>query len=360
MQIKATVETAEDEAFPDKLPPSARNLAGLEPDGVKEKYPTFRFTEEVILMLNILCNAIRRVKSVIPEHDAPQQILGLVFERALTKIKEKRHLYLYPHLGKVKMVGFLEENLTVTHKVNFENAFDTFIAYFTGQPAFPDAGADAAHIVGLNKALVTLRQDYHMNIFKKMLGNGREISSVFSYKNFEHQLIHSLDAEDCKVVISRKLLAELLKGMIKHKGKMSLQDTETNDPLHKILAGLEAEKGLIAEIEKSNTSSGSYDDCIQLKLHTRLLVNYEFREGRKYAMQVEEKLGQYCRCLKCNAVLTTEMAVQSYDENIVLSAYEPADRQAPATLFAEILREVDTHPSTDKTANIRKDAQAEK
>lgn len=63
---------------------------------------------------------------------------------------------------------------------------------------------------------------YHEQLLKKVLTSDREISSLLSYKNFEHQMMHSLDAEDFKLVISRRLLAELLEQLIKNRSRLSL------------------------------------------------------------------------------------------------------------------------------------------
>ena len=66
-----------------------------------------------------------------------------------------------------------------------------------------------------------------------------------------------------------------------------------------------------------------YEDLERLKIKTRLFVAYDLKEGRKYEKQVDEKLARFVRCLSCHAILTQEIAVQNYDENLVQSFYVP-------------------------------------
>lgn len=49
-------------------------------------------------------------------------------------------------------------------------------------------------------------------------------------------------------------------------------------------------QSLIKDIHDSDCSPDSYDDCITLKLKSRLLVNYDYKEGRKNDEGIREKL----------------------------------------------------------------------
>lgn len=117
------------------------NAIGLDHNQLKNKYPTFRFSEEVLQLVNIMSNVMTKAKYVNEEKEActlscvsiAQNILGLLFEPKMSEImKDKNYQrYLYPYLAKVKMVGFLEENLSIVHKENFMTAFKAFISFIT-------------------------------------------------------------------------------------------------------------------------------------------------------------------------------------------------------------------------------------
>ena len=71
---------------------------------------------------------------LLPALHVSQNILGLLFEPKMSEIMLDKNYqrFLYPYLAKVKMVGFLEENLSIVHKENFETAFKAFISFITG------------------------------------------------------------------------------------------------------------------------------------------------------------------------------------------------------------------------------------
>ena len=112
-----------------------------------------------------------------------------------------------------------------------------------------------------------------------------------------------------------------------------------NDPLYRVMGQRAPEKGDKGDVSglKKLAELPNFEDKINLKLKTRLFVqNVQEASGQ----QVDSQLSQYVRCLKCHATLQQDVAVQNYDENIVLSQYEPQDKESLVTQFCEILREV--------------------
>lgn len=88
--------------------------------------------------------------------------------------------------------------MTEVHAKNIENAFHAFAAYLTGQNAFKEEAGESsckAALMLLNRELVSHYSVKHQ-IVKKLLGYGKEISGILSYKNFELQVVHSLEQED--------------------------------------------------------------------------------------------------------------------------------------------------------------------
>jgi hypothetical protein len=51
-------------------------------------------------------------------------------------------------------------------------------------------------------------------------------------------------------------------------------------------------------------------------------------------------MASFVRCNSCNATLLQEIAIQNYDENVVLPQYEPLDKEALVSQYSEILRMV--------------------
>ena len=112
---------------------------------------------------------------------------------------------------------------------------------------------------------------------------------------------------------------------------MALQKPEKNDALVRALQG-----GDPATWKKMR-SLPDYQDKINLKLKTRLFLP-KFEELRTTQLDSEANLAQFVRCQDCNATLLLEIAVQNYDENIVLPQYEPLDKESLVNQFCEILK----------------------
>lgn len=75
-----------------------------------------------------------------------------------------------------------------------------------------------------------------------------------------------------------------------------------------------------------------YAERVNLKLKTRLMIQDSLESA-----QIEK----FVRCTNCHATLQQDVAVQNYDENIVLSQYEPQGAQNLVTAFCEVLRNVE-------------------
>lgn len=67
------------------------------------------------------------------------------------------------------------------------------------------------------------------------------------------------------------------------------------------------------------------------------MINFEYKEGKA----LQNIASQFVRCLSCQATLTQELAVQNYSECIVLSQYEPEDKQGLMVQYCELLKLID-------------------
>lgn len=124
-------------------------------------------------------------------------------------------MYLFPYLAKIKMIGFITTQLQEVHGLNIRNTLYTFIEMLTGQSAFREtAGAEKSGqdqskaIMDLTRELRDMSKDKH-ELLKKILRYGKEISRVLAYKNFEQQILHSLEQEDTQQFLSKKFIGEL-------------------------------------------------------------------------------------------------------------------------------------------------------
>ena len=102
------------------------------------------------------------------------------------------------------MIGFVTTQLREVHDLNIRNTLYTFIDMLTGQSAFRGAGGSEKSaqdpnrptaIGDLTRELRAMSKDKH-ELLKKILRYGKEISRILPYKNFEYQILHSLEQED--------------------------------------------------------------------------------------------------------------------------------------------------------------------
>ena len=177
----------------------------IKPDCVTENFPSIRFSEEIYYMLNVLNEKMLEHEAFTKHEDfICSQLLGLTFQSYLLEIEKNKELYLFPYLAKIKMIGFVTTQLREVHELNIRNTLYTFIDMLTGQSAFrgaaggeksaQDQGKPAA-IGELTRELRTMSKNKH-ELMKKMLRYGKEISRILPYKNFELQILHSLEQED--------------------------------------------------------------------------------------------------------------------------------------------------------------------
>jgi len=171
------------------------------------------------------------------------------------------------------------------------------------------------------------------------LRHGKEINALMTYKNFENLVVHSLEQDDTRICISKKLIGILFKALVENPTLLAIQVPSKNDPLFKIINKIEQAGTPNAPGLKKLADLPSFEDKINLKLKTRLFVQ-NVQEAGNQQQQVDGQLSQYVRCLTCHATLLQDVAVQNYDENIVLDQYEPQDKESLVTQFCEILRTV--------------------
>ena len=159
-----------------------------------------------------------------------------------------------------------------------------------------------------------------------------------AYKNFENLVAHSLEQDDTRVCVSKKLIGIVFTALCTHRQELAIRKPDTNDPLYKVIGRM---RGNLSEAEgwQGLRSLPSFDDKINLKLKTRLFVQ-SVLEASNQQQQADGQLSQYVRCSTCQATLLQDVAVQDYDENIVASQYEPQDKESLVTQFCEILRTV--------------------
>ena len=115
-------------------------LANIEAESLKEKFPSFRFSEEISYMVTVLNQQLRGLKcSVNKEETVCSQILGLVFGHQTDKIWKSYDLFLYPYLSKIKLLAFVGEQIKSTHQQNIENVIHCFVAFMAGELPFMDS-----------------------------------------------------------------------------------------------------------------------------------------------------------------------------------------------------------------------------
>jgi hypothetical protein len=170
-------------------------------------------------------------------------ILGLIFKGPMRKVHAKYDLYLYPYLSKIKLLMLIDELVSTTHKINIENVFRTLEAYLCGVGAFPekDEKKEAWHAT-LNAKLSQLQHE-KPKILQSILKKGKEINSLMPYKNFENMVAHSLEQDDTRVCMSKKLLGIVLRALATEardtketqtRESLAIQVPAKNDPVFRV------------------------------------------------------------------------------------------------------------------------------
>lgn len=325
----------------------------IKPDCVTQNFPSIRFSEEIYYLLNVL-NERMREHEAFKEHEdfICSQLLGLTFQSYLQKIERNKEMYLFPYLAKIKMIGFITTQLQEVHDLNIRNTLFTIRDMLTGQSAFREpTGAEKPEPIKtatdmLNSELRDMSKD-KQELLKKILRYGKEISRVLAYKNFEQQILHSLEQEDTQQFLSKKFIGELFSRIRAQPAAFALQMPEDNDPLIQITN--EIDKGALDVLRDLD----SYSDKIDLKLKTRLFISMDFKDGPKYKKQIEERLQQFVRCNQCQATLDQEIAMQNFDLSIVQDQYEPQDKESVMTEYCNILKILESQGGNEKSSKTK-------
>jgi len=189
---------------------------GVEAENIKDRVPSIRFSDEIYLMVRTLTAAMKECPAFKKNDEyICSQVLGLTFVNQLHKIMENVEVFLYPYVAKIRMLPYTALQMKDVHSQNIKNAFSTLGCVLTGQRAFPESRNDGAAKAALQALDVALFQgpDFFLlkqELLKKVLGYGRDVAEIRSYKNFELQILHNLDQEDTHLVISKKFVGELL------------------------------------------------------------------------------------------------------------------------------------------------------
>ena len=321
-------------------------LAGIDSEQVKDKFPSLRFSEEILYLVGVLNTRLKSLDLTQSKNNAgsgttkedlvTSLILGLLFKEPMRKVWAKYDLYLYPYLSKIKLLTLIDELIKTTHQTNISNVFHCFETFMCGTGAFPEKEdkKEPWH-TALNTKLSQHQQLTKSPMLQAILKRGKEINTLpalLPYKNFEHMVTHSLEPDDTRVCLSKKLMGIVLSALASEP-TLSIQVPAKNDPVYRVAQQLDR------AALKQLASLPSHDEKVNLKLKTRLFIP-DLQEVGRSRRQAEGQLSQYVRCLVCHASLLQEIAVQNYDESIVLSQYEPQDKESLVTQYCDILRSV--------------------
>lgn len=150
--------------------------------------------------------------------------------------------------------------------------------------------------------------------------------------------------------MSAKLVGLLFDFILENQSTIALQKPEGNDTLIKSIKLPPDSPKNSLEFIKNFKSLPDFKTKCNFKLKTRLFVPNLHDKNLKN-INPEANLAQYVRCCDCNATLLQDIAVQNYDENIILPMYEPLDREALVTQYCEIIKGVEEIPKSNSAAN---------
>ena len=199
----------------------------------------------------------------------------------------------------------------MVHAINIKNVLHALDVFFSGKSAFPGKDGQPrtdAWAIDLNIKLGYYFSTVKLQFFHKLMKMGKEIDQLISYKNFENMVIHSLEQDNFRVCISKKLVVGIMKIIKNNENSISLQFPASNDPVIKLLSNIDLDSLSSIEALPDN------NDQFILKLKTRLFNCIGEAGGNE-----EEVLAQYVRCYDCQAILTEDIAVQNFDQNLVIT-----------------------------------------
>ena len=202
--------------------------------------------------------------------------------------------------------------------------------FFTGKTAFPAKDGTPRTdnwAIDLNLKLSYYFSTVKAQFLQKLMRYGKEIGQIVSYKNFENMILHSLEQDNFHVRMSKKLIVNLMKIIIKNPDSISLQYPAKNDPIIKLINQIDLDSmGPIESLDQ--------EDELIIKLKTRLFVaKQDLAETNE-----DEVLGQFVRCNDCNAILTEDIAVQNFDTNLVIGEYQSDDKQALVQRYQNLMK----------------------
>lgn len=147
--------------------------------------------------------------------------------------------------------------------------------------------------------------------------------------------------------VSKKLVGGLVKFISDNKHLVALQRPPDNDNIIKALNPETQPE--VKEIVSFDRES-NYRNKINLKLKSRLFVP----KGQAVKSGAHHNLSEYVRCNTCNATLLQEIAVQNYNESIILPLYEPLDKEAIVSQYSEIIKQIKDSISKEMGKNQEK------
>lgn len=166
-----------------------------------------------------------------------KQILGLVFKRPMEMVWQQRTVYLYPYIAKIKLLTMVDDGINTIHELNITNAitaFGCFLQYedFPKKEGQTEGTKEQKTYNGHIKELFTKT---HSELIRKFMNSGKEVSSLLSYMNFENQICHSLEQDDTRVSMSKKLIGNLFHYIANNDSEVALQSPSRNDVLIRVL-----------------------------------------------------------------------------------------------------------------------------
>lgn len=303
--------------------------------------------------------------------------MGLIFNTKLTEIQDNLFVNLVPYLQKSN-VGFTKNYVNEIHPKNIRSALTILNYVILGKDPFAQDTNPAYEkaIERLNKELMPVH-GIKTEIVNKIMRYGCSSCQLLLYKNFEYQVLHCLEQEATTVHMSTKLVGKLLKVLqdnllqsqnqsmgglgrrgelsllpmidesaSEHWAQLSLMNPAQNDPMYQLMRQLASDSNAALIREMSEVQG--YQETTKFKLPTQLLIFMDYKEGQKLEQQTTERLSHFVRCLNCDAILTKEIAVQNFDKNLLLSEYQPEDKQSLMFKYCSVLKNIEGRSKDDK------------
>jgi hypothetical protein len=130
----------------------------------------------------------------------------------------------------------VEDGIDNIHERNITNAVTAFTCFISNEDFPKKEGAlDGTNFSKqYNRNVKELFTKTHSDLLRKILSKGKEVSSLLSYMNFENQICHSLEQDDTRVTMSKKLIGQLYQYFSHNASEVALQSPARNDCLVRI------------------------------------------------------------------------------------------------------------------------------